>query len=533
MADIFLSYKREDRDKVRPLVEALQAQSWSVWWDNRIGAGETWDQVIEAELRAAKCVLVVWSKRSIESDWVRAEAHDGRERKRLIPIIVEGVTPPSIFRMIQATDLSSWKGELDDPNFSHVCAGIARLLRLDEAPTEPPPVTSVQPVPAVAIPVTTESAAEKLLPAQAEVTKPVNPSMPTVEPAAAEPAKHEPVGSASALPLQTPAPAETAPAENVPTPVRAPERPPPDPRFAIAIAAAVALLVGVGSTYLLLSHRNAVMGATAQSSSGTNASAAEPLPTPSTTLSPQEAPRTASEKADPPPPELPKSVPDAAAVPSGLAAPKLSANDLAIETQTRIIDNDPRNVDAFLARGIAYVSKFEQDNAISDLTQAIEINPKSAAAFTYRGLAYRRKGDNKRALAEYARAITINANYADAYNNRGYLKNSEKDFDGARADFNKAISINGKYAEAYYGRAPATTDCSTTNPPSGITISRSKSTTRMPRTSTAGASPITTVRICGPKVQTTMPRPLLTIARQSTSIPTSPRPSRTGASRDA
>ena len=66
MADIFLSYKREDRDKVKLIVEALQAKGWTVWWDTRIGAGESWDQVIEAQLKAAKCVLVVWSKRSVE-----------------------------------------------------------------------------------------------------------------------------------------------------------------------------------------------------------------------------------------------------------------------------------------------------------------------------------------------------------------------------------------------------------------------------------------------------------------------------------
>ena len=127
MADIFLSYKREDRDKVRPLVEALAAQGWSVWWDTRIGAGETWDRVIEAELAAAKCVVVVWSKLSVESDWVRAEAHEGRERKCLVPIAIEGVTPPSIFKMMQATDLTRWRGNADDLSFSHLCDGIGRI----------------------------------------------------------------------------------------------------------------------------------------------------------------------------------------------------------------------------------------------------------------------------------------------------------------------------------------------------------------------------------------------------------------------
>ncbi len=52
MTDIFLSYKREDREKVRPLVEALQAQGWPVWWDTRIGVSETWDAVISGILNS-------------------------------------------------------------------------------------------------------------------------------------------------------------------------------------------------------------------------------------------------------------------------------------------------------------------------------------------------------------------------------------------------------------------------------------------------------------------------------------------------
>ena len=127
MADIFFSYKREDREKVRPLVEALQTKGWSVWWDTRIGSGETWDRVIEAQLAVAKCVVVVWSKRSINSDPVRGEANEGRERRCLIPVTIEGVTPPLIFRMMQATDLTRWHGNPDDPDFLHVCEGIERV----------------------------------------------------------------------------------------------------------------------------------------------------------------------------------------------------------------------------------------------------------------------------------------------------------------------------------------------------------------------------------------------------------------------
>jgi hypothetical protein len=80
MADIFVSYASEDRERVRPLVNALEARGFSVWWDTRIGIGSSFDREIEHQLKAASCVITVWSKASVDSDWVRDETQDGLER---------------------------------------------------------------------------------------------------------------------------------------------------------------------------------------------------------------------------------------------------------------------------------------------------------------------------------------------------------------------------------------------------------------------------------------------------------------------
>jgi hypothetical protein len=85
MADIFISYARADRDKVRPIAKALEDKGWSVWWDARIRSGEAFDRVIEKALAEARCVIVVWSANSVESDWVRAEA-----------VVPEGVVLPAV-----------------------------------------------------------------------------------------------------------------------------------------------------------------------------------------------------------------------------------------------------------------------------------------------------------------------------------------------------------------------------------------------------------------------------------------------------
>lgn len=128
MADVFLSYKREDRDKVRPLVEALQAQGWSVWWDTRIGVGDSWDEEIEKELAVAKCVVVVWSRLSVNSRWVRTEAHEGLERQCLVPVLIDGAKAPLAFKLIQASDLNHWKGDAADSALAEVTAGVRRIV---------------------------------------------------------------------------------------------------------------------------------------------------------------------------------------------------------------------------------------------------------------------------------------------------------------------------------------------------------------------------------------------------------------------
>ena len=109
MADIFISYASADRDRARVLADALATQGWSVWWDRTIPPGRQFDEVIEEELAAAGCVVVLWSKASVASSWVKTEAADARDRRILVPVLIEDVKLPLEFRRMQAADLSQWR----------------------------------------------------------------------------------------------------------------------------------------------------------------------------------------------------------------------------------------------------------------------------------------------------------------------------------------------------------------------------------------------------------------------------------------
>jgi serine/threonine-protein kinase len=128
--DVFVSYKAEDRARLRPLVSALEAEGFTVWWDTHIGGGAHWREDIQEHLDAAKCVIVVWSKRSvgIEGDFVRDEANRARKRGAYLPVRLDPVEPPLGFGEVQAISLRGWKGDRSDPRFLTITEAIRRRI---------------------------------------------------------------------------------------------------------------------------------------------------------------------------------------------------------------------------------------------------------------------------------------------------------------------------------------------------------------------------------------------------------------------
>jgi hypothetical protein len=129
MSDIFISYAREDRDKAKTFAELFQQQDWSVWWDRSIPPGRSFDEVIEEALGSAKCVVVLWSKNSASSDWVKSEAAEGLQRKILVPVRIGSANVPLEFRRLQTVDLSDWKGDAGHPELGGFLEAVAANIK--------------------------------------------------------------------------------------------------------------------------------------------------------------------------------------------------------------------------------------------------------------------------------------------------------------------------------------------------------------------------------------------------------------------
>jgi hypothetical protein len=128
MADIFISYARGDRATAEKLAQALIACGWSVWWDRHIPAGRRFDEVIAEQLSSASCVLVLWSRNGIQSEWVMEEAETARTRGMLVPAMIEAVQLPMGFRRIHAADLIGWNDTASHTGFEQLLIDIASVI---------------------------------------------------------------------------------------------------------------------------------------------------------------------------------------------------------------------------------------------------------------------------------------------------------------------------------------------------------------------------------------------------------------------
>jgi TPR repeat protein len=194
MADIFISYASADRPFARHLADALDACGWSVWWDHsNLHGGEHFDRVIEEAISTARAAIVIWSPASTKSDWVRAEAAQAVEEKKLVPLRIGMAVLPLRFRNIHTIDLSAWTGETEAEPFQRLVKDLTHYLG--------PPIPSDRPehlgIPATPDPRTAVSVEEGRQPAE---------TAPIAEHSQASPSGGSPHASTIAQPISTPRP---------------------------------------------------------------------------------------------------------------------------------------------------------------------------------------------------------------------------------------------------------------------------------------------------------------------------------------
>ena len=148
MASVFLSYDRDDTGKARLVAIALGQAGHEVWWDQHIRAGTQYSKEIEEALEKADAVVVLWSRHSIESAWVRDEAAAGRDSSRLVPVTIDGARPPLGFRQFQTINLARWKGKQSAAAFEQLRSAIARA---DKANIEEQQPQRISPRPAIRV----------------------------------------------------------------------------------------------------------------------------------------------------------------------------------------------------------------------------------------------------------------------------------------------------------------------------------------------------------------------------------------------
>jgi TolB-like protein/tetratricopeptide (TPR) repeat protein len=133
-ADIFLSYSRADQAIARRFAEGLEREGFSVWWDQSLHSGEAYDKVTEVALRQAKAVVVLWSKASVESRWVRAEATTADRHGTLVPAMIEPCDRPIMFELTHTAELSEWKGDSRDPAWRAYLVDLRRAVERRATP---------------------------------------------------------------------------------------------------------------------------------------------------------------------------------------------------------------------------------------------------------------------------------------------------------------------------------------------------------------------------------------------------------------
>lgn len=115
MADVFISYARNDIGTAERVLRVLAEFGLDVWTDSSLEIGTDWARALGDELASARCVLVLWSATSASSAWVEREsAAAAAQSAVVIPVLLDDTPLPLHLAHIQAADLRSFRNGTGD-----------------------------------------------------------------------------------------------------------------------------------------------------------------------------------------------------------------------------------------------------------------------------------------------------------------------------------------------------------------------------------------------------------------------------------
>jgi hypothetical protein len=132
MADVFVSYCREDSTNVARLISALKGFGLSISYDELFQRGEDFEDRILTEIDSAGAVVVCWSDAAAKSKWVRDEAREAQRQNKYVGCQIAPGGAGFGFDTINHDDLCRWRGEGRDLAFLRLVSHLGKLLGRDE-----------------------------------------------------------------------------------------------------------------------------------------------------------------------------------------------------------------------------------------------------------------------------------------------------------------------------------------------------------------------------------------------------------------
>ena len=104
--NIFVSYSRRDSEAAIQILASIEFCGLKAWYDGDMPIGADFGRVIEERIADSRWVLVIWSRNSVASEWVKKEATLALAQNKLRAVQIDDCELPAEFAHIHADRLA-------------------------------------------------------------------------------------------------------------------------------------------------------------------------------------------------------------------------------------------------------------------------------------------------------------------------------------------------------------------------------------------------------------------------------------------